>query len=272
MNQTPDIELASAKMYTLSFYDTMSMFSQNSAEVIVPLVIQKTGCRSVIDVGCGDGSWLAVFQSHGVANIIGVDGDYVARETLKIAPEFFLAADLSQPLKIEKSCDLAISMEVGEHLPAASAKQYVQSLCRLAPVILFSAAVPAQGGVHHINEQWPDYWAGLFAAEDFVTIDNIRPQIWDNEHVAPWYAQNTFMYVNREHLSCYPTLEADSKAGWIGRVRIVHPGLLADKEMMLGKAHTLEEAKLRDLLTIQANILRRLPAAFKNALTFRLGR
>jgi SAM-dependent methyltransferase len=148
---------------------------------------------SVVDIGCGDGSWLFVFRKLGVEDILGLDGEYVDRNVLQIPQDRFQAVDLTKPFGLKRVFDLAISLEVAEHLPAESASSFVASLCGLAPAVLFSAAIPFQGGNHHINEQWPDKWAALFRQHGYFLVDCIRKRIWQNEAVEFWYAQSAFI-------------------------------------------------------------------------------
>jgi 2-polyprenyl-3-methyl-5-hydroxy-6-metoxy-1,4-benzoquinol methylase len=150
--------------YTNDYYDALREGARRSARVVVPLVLGLVPARSVIDVGCGRGTWLAVFRAHGVEEVRGVDGDYVDRGRLEIPADRFEAHDLTRPLRPAGRFDLAVSLEVAEHLPAEAADAFVGSLTLLAPVVLFSAAAPYQGGEGHVNERWPAYWAGRFAA------------------------------------------------------------------------------------------------------------
>jgi len=129
-----------------------------SAEAIVPHVIRLTQPGSVVDVGCGTGTWLSVFKRHGIEEICGIDGDYVERTNLEIPSKCFIAADLKQSVSMSQKFDLVVSIEVAEHIPPQNANVYIESLVGLGPVILFSAAIPFQGGIEHVNEQWPDYW------------------------------------------------------------------------------------------------------------------
>jgi hypothetical protein len=114
-------------------------------------------------------------------------------------------------------------MEVAEHLPESRAASFIKSLTSLGPVILFSAAIPYQGGDGHINEQWPGYWAELFARSGFLAIDCIRPRIWDNEQVAYYYAQNSVIYVNRDRLDDYPLLRQEYERNPSSPRPLVHP-------------------------------------------------
>ena len=150
--------------------------------------------RSVVDLGCGDGTWLSVFHRAGVEEVQGYDGDHIDRSMLRIPAERFETADLSKPFRLSRRYDLACSLEVGEHLPQASADDLVSALVAAAPVVLFSAAIPRQGGCGHVNEQWQDWWAAKFATRGYVAIDLVRPLVWGDPEVAPWFQQNTIVY------------------------------------------------------------------------------
>ena len=191
--------------YSRQFYARCTDASADSATRIVPHVMRLFGPRSVVDVGCGLGTWLAAFTAQGVRTILGIDGEHVDREALRIPAERFLAHDLEQPLHLDgdppRRFELALSLEVAEHLPERCAAGFVESLTRLAPVVLFSAAVPRQGGTRHLNEQWPQYWAQQFARHGFETVDCIRPLIWDDPDIAYYYAQNTLCFVAKSSLA-----------------------------------------------------------------------
>ncbi len=150
--------------YSESFFEGIRADSEAAARVIVPMLNQllSTPPRSVIDVGCGVGAFLAEFSRFGVSDFLGVDGSWVPVGSLSISPDRFRALNLEQPLQIGRRFDLVICLEVAEHLEKISSDSIVKSLVNLAPVVLFSAAVPGQTGVNHLNCQWPDYWARKF--------------------------------------------------------------------------------------------------------------
>ena len=225
--------------YDKSFYQQGSHIAISSAAEIVPIVMQLVAPQSVVDVGCGTGEWLSVFRAAGIADILGVDGHWVPREALHIPESNFRCHDLcSVFLALERRFDLAVSLEVGEHLPADQAMRFVADLVALSPVILFSAALPFQGGVQHINEQWPDYWAKLFQSQRYICIDCIRSRVWLNDRVAFWYAQNCFVAVKEAALESYPSLEAEYAKWGNGVPALVHPlnYLVKVKETMASKS------------------------------------
>jgi len=209
--------------YNDDFFIQLQEGSQQSAEIIVPIIMEWIKPTNVIDIGCGDGTWLSVFRSHGVNQILGIDGSYIRPSMLQIPADFFLSMDLSQPILLDHTFELAVSLEVAEHLPKESAQRFVESLVRLSSVVLFSAAIPHQGGTHHVNEQWPSYWIKQFDDYGFVAVDALRERIWNHPKVEPWYAQNSLLFVQRDCLKHYPDLELASHQKSSQPLALVHP-------------------------------------------------
>jgi SAM-dependent methyltransferase len=242
--------------YTASFYDRQREGSFTSAQAVIPRLLSLVRIQSAVDVGCGVGTWLKALMTHGVSDVLGIDGDYVDRRTIQVPAECFLALDIQQPLALGRQFDLALSLEVAEHLPAESAISFIDSLTSLAPVVLFSAAIPFQGGTSHVNEQWPEYWAGIFRKRGYVPIDCVRRHIWHDPRVEWWYAQNILVYASEEGLRRNPRLAECGDAGM--SLSIVHPRkyLLASEPPCPG---------LRRALSLTAT-------AAKDAFVTRLGR
>ena len=192
--------------YSEAFFAQQSDGSHRSAAVVVPMVLESVRPRSVVDVGCGVGTWLSVVIESGIADVLGVDGDYVNRDRLRIPADRFQARDLTKVVHLDRTFDLAFCMEVAEHIPPESADNIVETLAGLAPVVVFSAAIPFQGGTEHVNEQWPEYWAEKFAARGFIAIDLLRPRLWNDPRVECYYAQNVVVYAKPEAVSANPRL------------------------------------------------------------------
>ena len=211
--------------YTEDFYSSIDDAALRTAKEIVPLVMKLIQPKRVVDVGCGLGTWLSIFQEYGVENILGIDGDYVDGKMLKIPQEYFVPHDLVKPLKIEQHFDLVVSLEVAEHLPSESAELFVDTLVSLGPVILFSAALPYQPGNSHLNVQWPDYWVSLFHQREYTVIDCLRNKFWSNENVEWWYSQNIFLFVKQTELEKYPLLKQELGQGNTILLSLVHPKL-----------------------------------------------
>ncbi len=203
------VSAATPSPYNAGFYADQADGSLRSARVVVPIVMELVKPASVLDVGCGLGTWLAAFAEHGVSDYLGMDGDYVVRENLKIPVERFRAADLTHPPNPGRTFDLAVCLEVAEHLPEKASQGLVQLLTTAAPVVLFSAAIPGQDGTSHINEQWPEFWQQHFAANGYVRLDPLRPRIWRDRRVEWWYQQNVYLYVRESVLPQRPVLQEE---------------------------------------------------------------
>jgi SAM-dependent methyltransferase len=187
-----------AGTYDERFFDAQIAGSLRSARIILDLLFRLYQPRSVIDVGCGRGAWLAVAGALGAQTLIGVDGDWVDPARLLSDRIEFRTVDMEQDFDVGARYDLALSVEVAEHLSEDRAKPFVDILCRTSDVVLFGAAIPHQGGTNHINEQFQSYWVQIFESQDYECFDVIRPAVWNDDDVEWWYRQNTFLFVKRQ--------------------------------------------------------------------------
>ncbi len=177
-------------MYDEPFYDENVKVGLAAAKIILPWVLHRTEAKSVIDVGCGSAAWLSIAKRHG-CGVYGVDGNAPDTHVL-VDPAEFERADISGGVDCS-GYDLALCLEVGEHLPETSAAALVAGLCK-AKYVLWSAAVPGQRGVNHCNEQWQSWWDRHFLANNYCGSDHIRQIFWDEPDVAPFYKQNMAVY------------------------------------------------------------------------------
>jgi cyclopropane fatty-acyl-phospholipid synthase-like methyltransferase len=173
-------------IYTPAFFAEHHQTVTLSASVIAPIVMEQLAPHSALDLGCGWGEWL---DALGIEDVVGVD---IASER-----EGVIQHDLTTPLDLGRFFDLVISLETEEHLPEEAADTYVASIARHGNTVLFSAAVPGQEGLHHVNCQVHDYWHEKFEQLGFEVTDPIRPLIANDWRVSPWYRSNTFVYLSR---------------------------------------------------------------------------
>ncbi len=247
----------SENVYSEEFYDAQQRGSLRSARVVLALLFKHWLPQSVVDVGCGLGTWLNACKELGVSTVIGMDGSWVPQERLAISPEEFRRTDLRSPFHIGRKVDLAMSLEVAEHLPPECSDTFVESLSNLSDAVLFGAAFLGQPGTDHINTQLHSFWAARFASRGYAIYDLFRPQLWSDETVEPWYRQNTFLYVRPSH----PLADLLARAQVhplpsIGFVDCVHPWLY---RAMLGKAEG-EEARA---LALEARLRTTMAETFK---------
>ncbi|TAL17889.1 methyltransferase domain-containing protein [bacterium] len=203
--------------------------SRRSAQIMVPYIVEVTKARSVIDVGCGLGSWLLAYLENGL-DIKGLDNCHVLTEDTLVDKAVVQVVNFEKGYpKLEKA-DLVNCLEVAEHIDPSAADGFLDFLVGLSDVIVFSAAFPGQGGFEHKNEQYPQYWRDRFAARGYVFLDAFRPVFWQNSEIALWYRQNMFLVVKKEIASRFAI------PVWDGNVYIL-------PEMYEAKIRKIEELK-----------------------------
>ena len=192
-------DTALEKLYGDHFYKYHMDASLRSALKYADLLSPLCKPDSVVDVGCGRGTWLKAFKEKGASKLVGYDGRWNSQENMIDQSIVFHGVDLNEPICISNSerYDLAMSLEVAEHLEPSSAQDFIRSLTTLSDVVLFSAAYTKQGGTNHINEQPHTYWAKVFSRFDYVPYDLFRPIVWGDKEIPFWYQQNTFLYVRK---------------------------------------------------------------------------
>ncbi len=192
--------------YQPEFFDYVNPGALAAASVVVPILREHLDIQSLLDLGCGQGAWLKVWEEHGVQDVVGIDGPYVDQNALLIERTRFREGNLASRIRLDRRFDLVQCLEVAEHLPPGASASLVGNLVAHGSVLLFSAATPGQGGEHHINERPPGFWRDLFLAHGYVLLDFLRPRLAGRREVEPWYRYNTFLFVERNHLPGLPSL------------------------------------------------------------------
>lgn len=228
-------------IYNSDFYKSRYSDTQHAAKTVLGIVKEIIKFKSVVDVGCGVGAWLSVARSLGANDIYGVDGDWVDTNKIVIDLEEFGAVDL-ETLSLDhfksKKYDVALSLEVIEHLSNKAGDNLVQVLCELSDIVLFSAAIPGQGGFGHINEQWLSFWKKRFDEKGYVLHDVVRPLIWSDIEIGRWYRQNCVLFIKK---SKFITIDLSSEIPPCSIVDIVHPDIFIDyRYANFGVRHNLK--------------------------------
>jgi len=215
--------MSEGTLYSPKWFDKQKGGAYTSAEIVLPIVIDFVSPKSAIDIGCGLGMWLEFLSKNGVSDILGIDGAWVEKSRLHILSDRFQMIDIAKHFSVGRKADLAICLEVGEHLPESASDDLIRSLTEIAPVVLFSAAIPHQPGTNHINGQWPEFWANIFKKYGYIPVDCIRRRVWMNPAVEYWYAQNSILYVKESELMHYPKLAQEVAWGYSSALPLVHP-------------------------------------------------
>lgn len=201
-----------AEIYNDKFHEGRTDLTQYSAQYILKLLLGIYPIKSVCDIGGGIGVWVKTFlELRKEGNVLCIDGNYINKDQLVIKENDFMVKDLEERITLNARYDLAISLEVAEHLTLGRAESFVEDLTKISDVILFSAAVKGQGGEGHINEQYASYWIRLFDSQNYKAFDIIRPQIQDASNIPWWYKQNVIVFVNKENETLLKQFESVSQ-------------------------------------------------------------
>lgn len=219
------------RIYNDEYYKNRNAKTMYTAQRILEIALNVFEAKSAVDFGCGVGAFLAEFTKQtGSNDVLGLDGDYVNLDYLEIDKSCFLPYDLSKDIHIDRKFDMAISLEVAEHLPASRAQGFVDDICSVSDICLFSAACKMQGGEGHVNEQPLSYWKELFYNNGYELIDIVRQQIWEDSDIPAWYRQNVVLFIKREMLeNCNITISPNQITN------IIHPELYEVKSKIFDK-------------------------------------
>lgn len=157
--------------------------------------------RTAADCGCGMGHYSKAFQDRGVRVIAceysKKNRDRTARLGVRCEPFDVGVSTATLP---GGPFDVAISIEVAEHIPPALAGRFVEFMSNQSDLLVLSAAQPGQGGAGHVNEQPKAYWIEKFAARGYrldeaATSSFVRRL---KERDAAWFLLNNAMILRRD--------------------------------------------------------------------------
>lgn len=215
-----------SKSYDGDYYEQHIDESLRSARIVLSHLWEYLKPASVLDVGCGRGAWLKACRELGSTVLIGLDGEWNSQSQMIDSVIQFKSTNLNRPFVVDSRVDLAMSLEVAEHLEPSSSQQFIECLSQASDAVLFGAAYPGQGGTNHLNEQPHTYWAGLFRGRGYVPFDLFRPFLWGNEEVRFWYRQNTFLYC-KEGCASYHAIRSKGcyELNNVSFMNCIHPAL-----------------------------------------------
>jgi SAM-dependent methyltransferase len=220
--------------YDTQFMDYTARSSRHSARTIVTPLRDALAPGSILDIGCARGTWLDEWRAVGVADVFGVDGDYVNPAQLMIPADRFKAADLSRSIDLGRRFDLVQSLEVAEHVAGDAADTFVGNLVAHASgAILFSAAPPGQGGEFHVNEQPYEYWRAKFSSHGYTPYDCVRPLIAHDREVSFWYRYNTLLYLTADRAASVPKAIRSARVADTSPIADVSPRLFRLRKTMV---------------------------------------
>ena len=153
----------------------------------------------VADVGCNSGLYLEGFRDAG-CQVMGFDCD---DEALALAAVPVTKIDITSFKPIDFRADMALCLEVLEHIPAEKEDAALLNLCTVSDTIIFSAAVPGQGGDGHINCQPKQHWIDKFEELGFraaeAEAEYILAQLNGYPGIMGWLRNNLIVF-HRQHV------------------------------------------------------------------------
>ena len=234
--------------YNDDFMQYAAKSSGYSANTIASILRGKLKFDSVLDIGCATGRWLRAWREVGIADLHGVDGDYVDRRKLELPGLMFTAVDLSRVFDLGRQFDLVQSLEVGEHIEESASDIFIECLVRHARrYILFSAAPPGQGGEYHINEQPYEFWRQRFERRGFITFDAVRPAIVHDKKISYWYRYNLLLFIKRELLPEIPNDLREKTVHPNDQIRDLSPVAFRLRKAIVGRLPTVVQHEIARL-------------------------
>lgn len=167
------------EIYDRPYYERSAAAKRVTMQHIADSIVRDTAPETLVDVGCGGGFLLAALAERGVT-CFGLEYSQAGIELCGSAGLQVRQFDLEHDTFAGGPFDVAVSMEVAEHLPASVADRFVDLLAGVAPLVVFTAARPGQVGTDHVNEQVPEYWITRFAARGLAPYEALAAS-WQDE-------------------------------------------------------------------------------------------
>ena len=126
-------------------------YEEKMSELIIEIV-NKEEPKLVYDFGCGYGQYLNNISKLGI-EAVGFEA-----HPNKTFFGNIKKLDLSIPANLQRSADISISLEVGEHIPIEFEQIFIDNICNnTRKTIILSWAIEGQPGDGHVNCRNNDY-------------------------------------------------------------------------------------------------------------------
>lgn len=171
--------------------------ARKDGPIVVACVMEEfPHIKSAADCGCGMGHYSKEFMDRGVS-VVACEYSEKNRERTK------QHGVRCEPFDVGRSTaalpggpfDVAISIEVAEHIPPALADRFAEFMTNQSGLLVISAAQPGQGGAGHLNEQPKSYWIEKFRSRGFAFDDAATQRLIGRyrERGAAWFLLNNAM-------------------------------------------------------------------------------
>lgn len=158
-------------------------------ESLLKMLIKIFDVSTVVDIGCGDGSYTKGFIEKGI-DCIGYDGNPLTPE---LTGGLCGIKDFSQKVNIGKF-DLVLSLEVGEHIPLEYEQVFIDNICRSSKKwICLSWGIPGQPGYGHVNCKSNEYVISEMTKRGFI-FDKKRSNKLRDKSIFDWFKNSIMVF------------------------------------------------------------------------------
>lgn len=186
------------EIYDAKYFQFVEQTTAQSANAIADSMLRSFHPTSVVDVGCGTGVLLDRLRTQGV-NVSGLEYAEAALKLCQLRELDVVKFDVERdelPAHIQHA-DIVVSMEVGQQLQPSSNDRYIDLLCKIADIAIFSSATPGQGDRRPRNEQTHQYWIEKFSQRNYAFDEALSLQWreeWNTQGTAPWFYRNVMIF------------------------------------------------------------------------------
>ena len=182
------------KEYEKSYFGERMRFKNEVYPLMGNIFQEILDPKDVVDLGCGHGILMAGFSCECVGIEASDEGFKQTKERGYEAHQI----DLRLPLDLKRRFDLAVSIEVAEHLEEEYADIFVDNLISMSNRILVTASPRVERW--HYNPQPKSYWIDKFSAKGFLLseitntlVETMRQKIPKDRD----YLYNNLMYFEK---------------------------------------------------------------------------
>ena len=183
-------------IYDDKFFDKNLEWNTPIAAKLAGVLLDCFHPRSVVDLGCGNAEFLNEFQKKGII-VQGYEGSRSAIGKASIDKQHIKLFDLRNKIEEKEKYDLALCLEVAEHIENKFSQRLVENLTSLSDKVVFTAATPGQGGHFHINEQPREFWVNIFKQRNYgydaQTTEKVKNDM-KKAGVLSWYCDNLMVF------------------------------------------------------------------------------
>jgi len=175
--------------YTIKYYKSINKDEVYQANALGIAIKEIYKPNSIVDIGCGTGLYLNKFKD---IEHFGIDISEAVMDSSvnRIKKENFKLDDITSPnFKFNRKFDIALCLEVLEHIGMEHMEQTIKNVTSASDTIIASAAQVGQAGLNHITLQPYSYWEDLFNRNGFerayhdeypllIPISKVHHTIW----------------------------------------------------------------------------------------------